>query len=86
MPDLLNRKNRGGTWDQAFPVPAAIRPVPLPKVVLNDYLAHRLTFDVPGTNRLACDCGDAFDTATELERHQGAYRHRLPDFRPRRLR
>lgn len=74
MTDLLNRKNRGGTWDQVFPVPAAIRPAPLPRVVLNDYLAHRLTSDAPG-NRLACDCGDTFDTATELGQHQQRYRH-----------
>ena len=86
MPDLLNRKNRGGTLEHAFPTSACVRPVPLPQVVLNDYLAHRLTFDVPRTNRLACDCGDAFDSATELERHQSSYRHRVPDFRPRRLR
>lgn len=80
MPDLLNRKNRGGTWERAFPVSECDRTpgrpyvTPLPQVVLNDYLAHRLTFSAGA--RLACDCGDTFDTATELERHQSAYRHR----------
>lgn len=73
MHDLLNRRDRGNTIEQAFPALACVRPSPLPKVVLNDYLAHRLTFSA-GT-RLACDCGDAFDTATELERHQSVYRH-----------
>lgn len=77
MADVLNRKNRGGSWDRAFPLAECARtpkrPYPLPQVVLNDYRDHRLTFTV--ANRLACDCGDAFDTATELERHQSAYRH-----------
>lgn len=78
------RHNRGKRIDDVLPE-VVERTVRRPHVAQNDYISHRVTLPAPG-DRLACDCGDAFDTATELEHHQSAYRHRVPDFRPRRLR
>ena len=39
----------------------------------NPYVGHRMT--VQRGLRLACDCGEEFDTATELELHQHPYRN-----------
>lgn len=73
MTDLLNRKNRGNTWDRSFPE-AAIRALRQPHVAPNPYIGHRITLDA-GCGLLGCDCGSTFDTATELEFHQQRYRN-----------
>lgn len=73
MPDVLNRKNRGGSYDRSFPE-TAMRALRNPHVAPNPYIGHRVT--LPGSDgRLACDCGASYPTATELEIHQGTYRH-----------
>ena len=56
-----------------------------PHVQANPYSAHRCTLPAPG-GRCACDCGETFDTATELEGHQHAFRQARPAEAPVRRR
>jgi hypothetical protein len=76
MPDLLNRRNRGGSWDRSYPEPAS-RALGRPYASPNPYMDHRLSADT-ADGRHACDCGDAFDSATELGQHQQPFRHPRP--------
>lgn len=39
-----------------------------------DYTCHRLTIEV-GMDKVACDCGEPFNSVVDLERHQQAFRH-----------
>jgi hypothetical protein len=82
LPTDLGRSQRGRRLDDLIPE-TVDRSVRRPHVAPNPYIGHRVTLQVG--DRVACDCGETFDTATDLEAHQSPYRHRVPDFsrRPR---
>ena len=55
-----------------------------PHVQVNPYLGHRVT--LPHPDGCACDCGESFPTATELELHQHPFRNPRPEAPVRRRR
>lgn len=41
---------------------------------VNPYIGHRMTIQV-GMEKVACDCGEPFNSVVDLERHQQGFRH-----------